>query len=118
MGRVSQKQVLDAILAMPAQIAAAMAANATPTGSIPVLPVDEAIQTPTPTPEKVSVDAAYLSHVSAKLQERANADGNTYVLYARHNKANETKLAYCIADKFSALTDRRIIGAVKTVAPE
>ncbi len=113
MSRVSNKQVLDAIQAMPEAIAAAISGYQVKN----VQTADEAATTPTPA-GTAKVDAAYLGHVTAKLQSRANADGNTYVLYARTNKRDETKLAYCQADKFAGLTDRRIIGAVQTVSPE
>ena len=109
MSRVSNKQVLDAIEAMPAAIAAALAG--TPAQSAP-------IKAETTEQDAPTVDKAYLSHVSAKLQKRANGDGKDYVLYARKNVAGETKLAYCVADKFAGLTDRRIIGAVSTISPE
>ncbi|KKL46285.1 hypothetical protein LCGC14_2347110, partial [marine sediment metagenome] len=68
--------------------------------------------------QTASIDAAYLSHMTNKLQARSNDDGKDYVLYARVNKANQTKLAYCVADKWAGLTDKRIIGPVKTVSPE
>ena len=110
-GRVSNTQILTALEGLPAAIAAAMA---------PTAPV--AVATPADQPkaesDTVSVDKAYLSHVSAKLQDRSNTDRNTYVLYARINKAGETKLAYCVADKWSSLTDKRIVGAMSTIAPE
>ncbi len=112
MSRVSNKQVLDAIQAMPAAIAAALS-NSTIDRA-----VSEAEAVPATVPGKVSVDAAYLGHVTAKLQGRSNNDGKTYALYARTNVAGETKLAYCEARKFGTLTDRRIIGAVATISPE
>jgi hypothetical protein len=68
--------------------------------------------------ETVNVDKGYLSHMTAKLQARSNDDGKTYVLYARVNVAGATKLAYCEASKWSTLSDKRIVGAVSTIAPE
>lgn len=113
-GRVSNKQILEALNDLPAAMAAAMqGTQATPVAETPT-PADESAGNDT----TINVDAGYLSHVTAKLQDRANTDGNTYVLYARVNKANETKLAYCLGSKWSSLTDRRIVGAVKTIAPE
>lgn len=117
MSRVSNKQVLDAIEAMPAAIAAAIAGTSA---------IDPAISSTEPvgsplvqaTDNAPTVDKAYLSHMTGKLQTRSNDTGLTHVLYARTNKANETKLAYCVADKFAGLTDRRIIGAVATISPE
>jgi len=110
--RVSNRQILDALTDLPSAIASAIAGTAAPV----------AIDTPaddTPAATKApAVDAAYLSHVATKLQARANDTKKDYVLYARINKAGETKLAYCEADKWSSLTDKRIVGPVKTVSPE
>ncbi len=112
--RVSNERILTALEALPAAIAAAMGTTAS---TQTVASTTEGSEDDNGL-DKVQVDAAYLSHVSAKLQDRANGDGNTYVLYARKNKAGETKLAYCLGSAWSGLTDRRIVGAVKTVSPE
>ena len=112
--RVSNERILTALEALPVAIAAAMGTVAT---AAPIADSTESSEDDNGL-DKIQVDAAYLSHVSAKLQDRANDTGETYVLYARKNKAGETKLAYCLGSAWSALTDRRIIGAVKTVSPE
>lgn len=113
-GRVSNRAILSALEGLPAAIAAAMAPAqaAAPAESTQTMG-DEKGETTT-----AEIDPGYLSHVSGTLQDRANLNNMAYVMYARKNKAGETKLAYCPADKWSALTDRRIIGAVKTVSPE
>ena len=110
MSRVSNEQILTALTDLPSAIAIAMAG----TQAEPILPTDDN----TKGDKTASVDAAYMSHMVAKVQARANSDGNSYVLYARTNKANQTKLAYCVADKWTGLTDKRILGPVKTVSPE
>ena len=115
-GRVSNKQILSALNDLPTAIAAAIAGN---TVASPVISESPIAADATPeTADSINVDGGYLSHVTTKLQARANDTKKTYVLYARVNKANETKLAYCEADKWSTLTDKRIVGAVSTVAPE
>ncbi len=110
--RVGNRQLLTAIEGMPAAIAAAIAETTAPVAI--ATPADETVGND----QTASVDAAYLSHMTAKLQARSNDDKQSYVLYARTNKANQTKLAYCVADKWSGLTDKRIIGPVRTVSPE
>lgn len=119
-GRVSNRAILSALEGLPAAIAAAMAPAqvSTPEVSVPTLPVDPTLQGETGEKVVTEIDPGYLAHVSGTLQDRANLNKATYMLYARRNKAGETKLAYCAADKWSSLTDRRIIGAVKTVSPE
>jgi len=112
-GRVSNKQILDSLNELPGAIAAAIAGTSANT----------AVAAPAEAPAKadaetVNVDKGYLSHMSTKLQARSNDDGKTYVLYARVNVAQQTKLAYCEASKWSTLTDKRIVGAIKTIAPE
>ncbi len=119
--RVSNKQILTALTDLPGQIAAAMAGvapvQAVPAQDIPVL--DDAITEPVSEETvKAKIDPGYLTHVTGTLQDRANLNRVDYVLYARKNKAGETKLAYCAADKWSALTDRRIIGPVSTISPK
>ena len=112
-GRVSNKQILDALSDLPSAIAAAIAgttAQATPAVAAEA-PAKAAA-------ESVNLDKGYLSHMTTKLQARSNDDGKTYVLYARVNVAGATKLAYCEASKWSTLTDKRIVGAVSTIAPE
>ena len=109
--RVSNERILSALEGLPAAIAAAMApAQADAPAEIANASKGEQVT--------AAVDPAYLAHVGTTLQDRANLNNMTYVMYVRKNKAGETKLAYCAADKWSALTDRRIIGAVKTVSPE
>lgn len=109
--RVSNRQILDVLTDLPAAIASAIAGSAAPVAI--ATPADDSAKAETP-----AVDAAYLSHVASKLQVRANDTKQDFVLYARRNKAGETKLAYCVASKWSTLTDKRIIGPVKTVSPE
>jgi len=113
--RVSNEQILSALTDLPSAIATAIAGTKATEGDGILAPVavDESTDNST-----VNLDKGYLSHMTTKLQGRSNDDGKTYVLYARVNVAGATKLAYCEASKWSTLTDKRIVGAVKTIAPE
>lgn len=114
-GRVSNKQILTALNDLPAAIANAIQGTAI---AAPAVSAEAETAPVSGETVKAKLDPGYLAHVSGQLQDRANMNKTTYVLYARTNKANETKLAYCAADKWSGLTDRRIIGPVSTVSPE
>lgn len=62
-------------------------------------------QVTTPTTEdgenvSVEVDAAYLSRMNEKAADHATAQGSEVVLYARLNKAKETKLAYALRERY------------------
>ena len=109
--RTSNKQLLDAIEAMPAAIAAAIATVAS--GATPVA---------TPTTEggttNIGLDKKYEAHMALKVQDFANDKGESAVLYARRNGRGEVKLAYCLHSKWSNLKDRGLIGAVSTFKPE
>jgi len=105
--RTSNKDVLDAIVALTAAITSNVVAAPAPI----VTPAE-------PEAETVKVDKAYAEHMALnKCQPFADKHGEDVVLYARHNKANETKLAYCLASKFAGLKDRGLIGAVQVVSP-
>ena len=109
--RTSNKQLLTAIEAIPAAIAAALA-------NVQTAPV--AIATPATAetaPETVKVDEAYKLHMVTKVQAFADSKGESSVLYARRNGHGETKLAYCLASKFAGLKDRGLIGAVSVIDP-
>jgi hypothetical protein len=126
MSRVSNRQILTALEGLPAAIAAAVSPSQTPAAEQErCISGGERVDLTVGETTVADIDGGYLQHVSAKLQARANDTGKTFVLYARVNKAQETKLAYqetklayCEADKWSSLTDKRIVGAVSTVAPE
>ena len=48
----------------------------------------------------VEVDAAYLARMNEKAADHATAQGAEVVLYARLNKAKETKLAYALRPRY------------------
>ena len=101
--RTSNKQILDAILALTEAITATKVA--------PVVQKQE-----TPTESTVNVDAAYLNHMTTKVADFAKAKGEDAIIYARKNGRGETKLAYCVASKWTGLKDRGLIGAVKHIS--
>ncbi len=109
--RVSNKHILDALNALPTQIAEAIAGVAhtsqaqAPTANEPA-PVAQGEGT-------VQVDEQYLNHMSAKVNDLVANDGQQRVLYTRRNGRGEVKLAYVLADKFESLKDRGLIGAVE-----
>jgi hypothetical protein len=111
--RTSNKQLMDAINALPAAIAAAIAA--VPATAAPVVATVPEAPKQAPT---VEVDESYKNHVLVeKVQPFANKHGETAVLYARRNGRGETKLAYCLASKWTGLKDRGLLGAIATVEP-
>ncbi len=59
------------------------------------------------------VDEAYLTHQKGKSQAHATDKGCEVVLYARVNKAGETKLAYAQRDRY----DDVIIGQPSHIGP-
>ena len=50
--------------------------------------------------EVVEVDDAYLTLMKDKAADHAKAQGTEVVLYARLNKAKETKLAYALRERY------------------
>jgi len=113
--RTSNKQILDAIEAMPAAIAAAIAATQVAAPAAPAV-----ITTPevASQPESIQLDKAYVDHMaSTKCLDFANKHGSDVVLYARKNAKGENKLAYCLAEKFPTLRDKGLLGAVQVVSP-
>ena len=120
--RTSNKDILDAILAQNTaltQLANAITGQQAQTQA-QVTPVVE----PNPEPEQdtpansVNVPAGYHKRVLAKVQAKCNEDGEARIMYARHNLAGETKLAYCLASRWGKLKDNGLIGPVGHVTPE
>ncbi len=107
--RVSNKQILDALNNLPAAIAAAMATNVAPPIATPSTEGEN---------KSVKVDAKYLSYMQQRVQDTANDKGEDFVLYARKNGRDETKLAYCLASAFASKRDRGMIGPVATISPQ
>lgn len=108
--RTSNKQLLTAIEAIPAAIAAALA-------NVQAAPVVIAQPKAEQGASEVPLDAKYKAHMVGKVQSFADAKGESTVLYARKNGHGEVKLAYCLASKFAGLKDRGLIGAVEIVDP-
>ena len=108
--RVSNEQLLAALTDLPAAIAAAMQATTV------AAPVATNVA-PEPTGEtNIQVDAQYLNHMVEKVTTWAKDKGEDCILYARENVRGETKLAYCLASKWTGLKDKRMLGAVKHIS--
>lgn len=104
--RTSNKQILDAILALTDAITA--------TAVAPVVNATPAAET-----ADVEVDGAYLEHLQAKAAAHATAKGEDVVLYARRNKAGETKLAYALTSRWDDKVKGQpsTLGVVDTYQP-
>lgn len=118
--RTSNKDILAAIEAQTSAINALVGAlsgqkNEPPAKVIDTTPVTD----PEPQPEStdVRVPAGYMTHQRGKAQDHANNKGERVVLYARTNLNGETKLAYCLASRWSTLRDNGLIGAIDTFDP-
>ena len=111
--RVSNKQILDAILGLTEAIKAQVPAQA------PATPVVATEKQPTAeSTTEIEVGADYLANRKVAAQEHATAKGCEVVLYARRNLKGETKLAYALASRYDTLKDRGLIGPVATYQPE
>lgn len=118
--RTSNKDILAAINEQTSAINALVGALTQPKAE-PVVsePVAAPVNTPavnSGTPE-VKVPAGYMTHQRTKAQDHATAKGERVVLYARENLNGETKLAYCLASRWSSLRDNGLIGAIDTFDP-
>jgi len=114
--RTSNKDVLDAINALTQAITQSVINAPAPAApaQVQVAPAPTEASSP-----KAKLDPSYVSHVRvAKAQPYANDKGADVVLYARRNGRGETKLAYCLAEKFAKLRDRGLIGAIEILNPE
>jgi hypothetical protein len=67
----------------------------------------------------VQVDEAYLECMTPKAAAHATDKGEETVLYARVNKAGETKLAYALRSRYDAVVAKQpsCKGAVATFQP-
>ena len=111
--RVSNKQILDAILGLTEAIKATHVAPA------PVAaPVITAEPQAVPANQTLKVSKDYLGNRKVAAQAHANKTGGTVVLYARRNLRGETKLAFAQEDRYSTLKDRGLIGPVEVYQPE
>ena len=120
--RTSNKQILTAIEEQTAAItalASAIAGNHTSAPEAPVVTPEPVVTEPEATdkPTKVRVSPEYLSHMKVKGQDHANNKGEDVILYGRVNLNGETKLAYCLASRWTKLRDRGLIGAVARFSP-
>ena len=100
--RASNKDILDAINALTQAI--------TSTYVKPAPVVEQAPDTDVQVPE------SYLNLMSGKVEAACKADGLDRILYARRNLHGETKLAYCMASRWTGLKDRGLIGAIKHIS--
>jgi len=69
--------------------------------------------------QDVSVDEAYKAHQSTKAAAHAVDKGQPVVLYARKNKAGETKIAYALAERFTDVVAKQpsCLGALEIYQP-
>lgn len=113
--RTSNRDVLDAIEAQTASIDKLV--NALTAGSIATQPAVQA--GPTTNGGEIEVDEAYLQHMTVKAAEHATAKGEEVVLYARRNKANETKLAYALRPRYEDILSKQpsCLGPVGSFKP-
>lgn len=111
--RASNKDILDALDTGFDRLITALTANAV--SAAPAI-ADEGSITPEGT---VKIDEAYLEHMTLKAAEHATNKGEETVLYARRNKAGETKLAYALRGRFDDVVDKQASckGAVATFQP-
>jgi len=111
--RTSNKDILDALDSGFDRLITALTANA-------VAPVATVASAPPAKPDgTVKVDESYLAHMTAKAADHATLKGEEVVLYARRNKANETKLAYALRSRFDAVVAKQASckGAIGTFQP-
>lgn len=107
--RVSNKQILDAILGLTEAIKGQQVAAPAPVVDAPEVPSE---------PAQIKVSKEYLGNRKVAAQAHANKVGGTVVLYARRNLRGETKLAFAQESRFTTLKDKGLIGAVATYQPE
>lgn len=105
--RVSQKDVLSAIENQTASIDALVSALTASAIDKPVATEQNAPTKEAISETDISVDDAYLQHMTAKAADHATAKGETVVLYARRNKANETKLAYALQERYDTVVSKQ-----------
>jgi hypothetical protein len=109
--RVSNKQILDAILGLTQAITATHVAAPAAPAAVPVAPA-----APVDT-SGIKVGADYMANRKVAAQAHANTTGGEVVLYARRNLRGETKLAFAVAGRFATLKDRGLIGPVASYQP-
>lgn len=113
--RTSNKDVMAAIERLTAAITGIVVQQApAPQASAPTVAV---VNGQNNGHKQVKVSEEYLALITAKAQDKANETGDEYVMYARRNLANHTKLAFCKAARFPLLRDNGMIGRIKTVSP-
>ena len=98
--RTSNKDVLEALNAGFDRLITALSADAI---AAPSVPAAANVAAPAVGETEVAVDEAYLAHMTAKAADHATNKGSTVVLYARRNKAGETKLAYALKERFDTV---------------
>jgi hypothetical protein len=82
-------------------------------------PAATTVETPAITEGDVKVDEAYLAHMNLKAADHATTKGEEVVLYARKNKAGETKLAYALRGRYDEVVKKQpsCIGPVGSFKP-
>lgn len=118
--RTSNKDILAAIEAQTdaiTKLVGAISGSVTPREERKA-EAPKVAETDTAKPADVKVPASYLEHQKVKAQEHANNKGERVILYGRVNLSGETKLAYCLASRWSSLRDNGLIGAVDSFDPK
>jgi hypothetical protein len=114
--RTSNKDILDAINAQTAAIAA-LATALTPSENVKVAPSTVGEEpapvaspaTETESPAKgttIKVDEQYKNNVLAKAKRHATKTGETVLMYARRNLQQQVKLGYCVESNWTNVRER------------
>ena len=112
--RVSNEQILAALNELPNAIATAIA-GAGQSAAATLSPSPNSTPTKDQQQDAVQIDAGYKEHMQSKIQAFANEHGEDCIMYARRNGRGETKIAYCLASKWTTLKDRGLIGALEHI---
>lgn len=113
--RTSNKDVMAAIERLTAAITGIVVQQApAPQASAPTVAV---VNGQNNGHKQVKVSEEYLGLIRSKAQAKATETGDEYVLYARRNLANQTKLAFCKTARFPLLRDNGMIGRLDVIKP-
>lgn len=114
--RTSNKQIADKLDTLIG-LMVAQAERETEAAPLPVL--NDAVTEPE-APTTIKVDAAYQTHQNGKAQIHADTKGVEVVLYARKNKAGETKLAYALRSRYDEVVSKQPshLGPVASFQPK
>lgn len=116
--RTSNKDVLDAIQLQTDSIDKLIGVLTATASQAAVTTAPAAVEA-TAISGNVEVDAKYLAHMNIKAAEHATNKGEPTVLYARKNKAGETKLAYALRSRYDEVVAKQpsCLGPIGTFQP-